>query len=500
MIPITAAMLYDLIQCEHRPTMDLFPGPAKRDEINPFVKLLWEKGIAHERDVIARIEMPILNLSSYSGDEKEQKTLDAMCEGEPLIYRGRITADDLLGEPTLLRLEDNGYVAGSIKCGSGEHGDGDSDDSQPKKHYGVQLALYTDILLRLNLAGSTHPFVWDVHRKEVAYDLDAIHGKQKLWTMWEVYREKLNRARQIVARLAQTTPAYSAGNCKLCHWYSVCLAELEKSDDLTLLPELGRTRRDAIVDSIPTISDLAAADVNEFTSGKKTKFAGIGIAMLHKFHRRAKLSKTNSASPYLTESINFPNSETELFFDIEVDPMRDFCYLHGFVERLGGDNSTERYIPFFADVITPEAEERVFREAWEYIKSSQPCVIYYYSKYERTIWRKLQLKYPSVCTEEEIEELFDPRQSVDLYFDVVRKATEWPTRDYSIKTLATFLGFDWRDSNPSGAASIEWFDRWIATGDHSIKQRILDYNEDDCIATRVLLDGIRNLKLKQDAN
>ncbi len=89
--------------------------------------------------------------------------------------------------------------------------------------------------------------------------------------------------------------------------------------------------------------------------------------------------------------------------------------------------------------------------------------------------------------------MFDPSHAVDLYYDVVKKATDWPTIDFSIKTLAKFLGFAWRDTHPSGAASIEWFDRWVKTGDPSIRQRILEYNEDDCIATRVLLDGIRAL-------
>ena len=492
MIPITAAMLYDLIQCEHRPTMDLFSDPAKRNEINPFVKLLWEKGTTHERDVIAGIEIPILDLSSYSGEEQEQRTFDAMCQGEPLIYRGRITVDDLLGEPPLLRREGNGYVAGSIKCGSGEYGDSDSDDSKPKKHYGVQLALYTDILERLNLAGSRRPLVWDIHGKEVTYDLEKLQGKQNPWTMWVVYQKKLKQARKIVAKSYQTTPAYGTG-CKLCHWYSTCLAELEKSDDLTLLPDLGRARRDVMVDSFPTISDLAAANIREFISGTKTKFPRVSPATLHKLYQRAKLNKTDSASPYLTAATSFRHSETELFFDTEVDPMRDFCYLHGFVERHGGDNATEHYIPFFAEVVTSEAEERAFREAWQYVNNRQPCVIYYYSKYERTVWRKLQHKYPLVCDAEDIENLFQPCESVDLYYDIVRKATEWPTRDYSIKTLATFLGFKWRDPLPSGAASIEWFNRWIETGDISIKKRILTYNEDDCVATRVLLDGIRNL-------
>ncbi len=63
----------------------------------------------------------------------------------------------------------------------------------------------------------------------------------------------------------------------------------------------------------------------------------------------------------------------------------------------------------------------------------------------------------------------------------------------AVWTQTKGLGFSWRDTHPSGAASIEWFDRWIQTGDTAVKQRILDYNEDDCVATRVLLDGVRGL-------
>ena len=133
----------------------------------------------------------------------------------------------------------------------------------------------------------------------------------------------------------------------------------------------------------------------------------------------------------------------------------------------------------------------MFREAWAYFAANPDAAIFYYSKYERTIYRKLQQKYPDVCMADEIEALFDPNRTVDLYYDVVQPATVWPTRDHSIKTLATFLGFQWRDVNPSGAASIEWYARWCETRDPAIKQQILEYNEDDCRATRVLLDGIR---------
>ena len=200
-----------------------------------------------------------------------------------------------------------------------------------------------------------------------------------------------------------------------------------------------------------------------------------------------------NAKPYLKAPVMLPASDVEFFFDIEVDPLRGFTYLHGIVERRGGDSANERFIAFFTDDETPEAEREAFAQSVAYLNSVPSATIWYYSKYERTLYRKLQARHPEVCSSEVIEELFNPARAIDLYNDVVTKATEWPTNDQSIKTLAKYLGFSWRDTNPSGAASIEWFDRWVRERDPAMKARILDYNEDDCKATRVLLDGIRAL-------
>jgi predicted RecB family nuclease len=488
--PVTASMLYDFVQCPHRLTMDLFGDSRKRDKVNPFVELLWQKGTAHEKDVISDCGTPFLDLSIYAGDEKERLTTEAINDSVELIYGGRIQSENLLGDPDLLRKEANGYVAGDIKSGAGV--EGDNDGGKLKKHYAVQVALYTDILERKGVSSRRAPFIWDIHHQEVVYDLDEMQGQRNPMSMWAVYQGALPTAADIVSRQETTEAAYS-GTCKMCHWYTECQDQLAEADDLTLLPELGRAKRDALVNEITTVADLAITNVDHFVRGKKTIFQGIGAGTLEKFHERAKLVKTKNARPYLTEPLSLPRADVELFFDIETDPMRDICYLHGFVERHEGRGSTERYVAFFTDDTSEAEEERAFSEAWLYIKKNQPCVVYYYSKYERTIWRKLQAKYPGVCSEYDVEDLFDPARSVDLYFDVVKKATEWPTKDYSIKTLAVFLGFKWRDDHPSGAASIQWFDEWVTTGDPKIKQRIFDYNEDDCRATRVLLDGIRSM-------
>jgi predicted RecB family nuclease len=491
--PITASMLYDLVACPHRVSMDLFSGLAERDPVSPFVQLLWERGAAHEESVIAGLGQPFLNLSAYAGDEKEHRTLDAMTRGEPLIYGGRISAVDLLGDPDLLRKEIGGYVAGDIKSGAGEEGADDEGEGTPKKHYAMQLALYTDILERLGRSAGRRAFVWDIHGEEVPYDFMALRGLRKPRQLWDDYKECLARARGIVSRTIETVPGYASGVCKNCVWYTACVRALEGANDLTLIPELGRSSREAMIDRIGSIRELAEIDPAGFIIGAKTVFRGIGVETLEKFHARAKLLAAPGGKAYLRAPIRLPAAELELFFDIEVDPMRDVCYLHGFVERRGGDNGTERFVSFFADEPTPEAEEQAFAAAWRYLQASQPCAIYYYSKYERTIYRKLRAKYPYVCSEADVETLFDPTRTIDLYFDVVLKATEWPTYDFSIKTLARHLGFAWRDTHPSGAASIEWFDRWVRTRDRSVRQRILDYNEDDCRATRVLLDGIRAL-------
>lgn len=493
---ITASMLYDFAYCPHRVSMDLFADPKERDQVSPFVQLLWERGAAHEDEVIAILSETFVDLSVCRGAEKERETLAAMDRGATLIYGGRVSHGDLLGEPDLLRRDGTGYIAGDIKSGAGEEGASDDGEGRPKKHYAAQLALYTDVLERLERSAGRRAFVLDIHNREVLYDFTTDTSGSKSQGLWNYYEACLGEVRAIIGRLKETLPAYASGVCKNCVWYTACIKYLEVSNDLTLIPELGRSKRDAMVDRIRSIRELAEADLSGFINKQKTVFPGIGTATLVKFQTRAQLLADNEGTPYLREPIVFPSSERELFFDIEVDPMRDVCYLHGFIERRGADNATERFVSFFADDPTAEGEAQAFADAVRYIQAAQPCVMYYYSKYERTIYRKLRNKYPNVCSESDLDVLFDPIRAVDLYFDVVLKCTEWPTRDYSIKTLAKYLGFDWHDPHPSGAASIEWFDRWVKQRDPRIRQQIVCYNEDDCRATRVVFDAIKQLPLR----
>lgn len=120
------------------------------------------------------------------------------------------------------------------------------------------------------------------------YDFTELHGKRNPRTLWQDYQGCLAEAQAIVGKQTETLAAYS-GVCKLCHWYSVCLARLTVANDLTLIPELGRSKRDVMMEHVTTIRDLAEANPAAFVTGKKTMFPGIGPATLQKLHARAKL-------------------------------------------------------------------------------------------------------------------------------------------------------------------------------------------------------------------
>ena len=123
--PITASMLYNLTQCPTRVALDLFEEPAKQDEVSKFVELLWERGAAFEDELIGGLEIPFTDLREQTAAEREHATTEALASGAELICGGRIRHGRLLGEPDLLRLSENGYVAGDIKSGAKPAPDGD---------------------------------------------------------------------------------------------------------------------------------------------------------------------------------------------------------------------------------------------------------------------------------------------------------------------------------------------------------------------------------------
>jgi uncharacterized protein len=498
---ITASKLFSYIQCPHRVWRDEHgPQDEKNTDPNPFVEMLWEKGVQHEREVVAGIGS-YTDVSQGDLVSRARDTIAAMKRGDGLIYQGVLMSGDLVGIPDLLRKVGTGeYIPMDIKSGMGLEGSEDEPgDAKLKAHYALQLCLYREALGDLGYAsGPWKGVILDVRGLEVPYDLEAAQGARNKETWKERYARDKQNVRALLANEAQNLPALSPGKCKLCPWYESCKKWATAKDDLTLLFYMGRSARDRISEDlgVKTVKDLAQLNLAEALAKKDSDsefLKGVGEKTLQSAIDRARIMK-GGGGPVAYDVIKFPDVTYELFFDIEDDPTQEFVYMHGVYER---SPNGERYLDFTAKDATTEEEKRAWSEFWGYVRSLPKgnFAVYYYSAHEKTTYRRMQKKYPDVVSEDELEMFFGSENTIDLYTKVVLKSTDWPLGSYSIKSLATYLGFSWRDKSPSGALSIQWFNEYLKTRDASIMSRILEYNEDDCKATMVLKDGLEKLPL-----
>lgn len=494
---ITASHLYNFNTCPHRVWRDAHDDPKLKDPPNEFVQMLWEKGFQYEEDVIHKMkgDQPLLDLSVVPREERAQKTEEAIQNKVPLIYHARLETEELRGEPDLLERQPNGeYMAIDIKSGQGLEGESEEKEGKPKPHYALQLALYVDALQKLGHTTSYRAQILDSDGTYVDYNLDQPRGTRTKQTWWEMYEEALIVVRNILKQNTTTDPALISA-CKMCQWYTSCKKQCIDTDALSLIPELGRSKQEALSPVATTVKELAEITPEDHINPKgKTGIPGIGPPSLQKFHKRAQLLTTGDPKPTIKKPFTFPETPIELYFDIEADPTQDIVYLHGVIERRMDNPEKTIFHAFTAKDNTPKAEAEAFKQFWHYIKSlPQEFSVYYYSAYERTQFRRLQKKYPDTITAEEVEHFYDNPNSVDLYYGIIKPCTDWPTYNYSIKTIATHIGFNWRDTNPSGAASIQWYNEWLKDHEPKKLQRILDYNEDDCIAMMKVKDYLEGL-------
>ncbi|NJK67165.1 MAG: TM0106 family RecB-like putative nuclease [Microcoleus sp. SU_5_3] len=190
--------------------------------------------------------------------------------------------------------------------------------------------------------------------------------------------------------------------------------------------------------------------------------------------------------PY-SQSVFLPIAPIELYFDIEAEPDLNLDYLHGVlvVDRY---NNTEKYYDFLAESAAEEgaAWEDFLELMWTY----PIAPIFHFCDYEIKTFKRLAKLYNTPA------HLWKPvlKRFIDIHKYVTQKAI-MPVESYALKPIARWLGFEWRDAKANGAQCVCWYDDWLKTGDRSILEAIVRYNEDDCRATYVVKDWLTNFLL-----
>ena len=272
----------------------------------------------------------------------------------------------------------------------------------------------------------------------------------------------------------------SRQRCSLCSWYGYCHQIAKSERHLSLVPGVTPKRYEY----------LQTIGVNSFESLINVPYAQLAEVfdydVAHQLKQQAISIKSDCplvrSSFDLVNTQPIPSGVIELYFDIEAEPERQIDYLLGvlLVDRC---NNSEQFHAFVAE--NPEDEGKIWQQFLDFVSLYPNAPIYHYSEYEADTIKRLGRLYhtPKAVTKEIGSRL------VDIHQWVMRSAI-LPVESYSLKALANWIGFAWRETAGSGDQSVCWYDEWLNTQDRALLDLILSYNEDDCRATRYLKDWL----------
>ena len=279
--------------------------------------------------------------------------------------------------------------------------------------------------------------------------------------------------------------------CERCDWRDVCDADLRERDDVSLVKSVGypewRVHRFMGID---TCSQLAELDADEAVE----RYADTPLtekALRSQINEaRSAVAGTPIVRPTWDEAA-ISRGDLEIDLDME---NADHVYLWGaLLAKVPSDwpEAAGTYVPFVSfEPLDEDGERALADRLWAWLRylldravdEGLTARVYFYSPVETTMLRRL-------VSSEELEAVVSSDRWVDL-FPLMRQKF-WSNWGHGLKVTATASGFAWRDNDPGGYASMQWYADAMAGLERDANiERILTYNEDDCRATAALRDPV----------
>jgi predicted RecB family nuclease len=507
----SATDLLNFLGCTHATALDVevmggnigFASDRKDD----YLTLLSEKGDEHERNYLGKLKSDgrrVVEIEKEGSiDTKVAQTRDAMRTGAEVIFQGALTAPGWHGySDFLIRVE----TPSSFGAWSYEVADTKLARSAKPKHV-VQLCIYSEMIAREQGIRPRHAHV-------------MLGDGTTFPVRLHDYLYYCNRARdrfdQFVSGSSRDSTAEKCPHCGLCRWSERCDNEWDTTGNLRLVAGLtGSAARKLRGAGITTIEALA--NLRDEAAVPKMQPQALGRlrsqARLQMVKRSTKQDRVEVLPPLDRRGfarLPQPN-EGDLFFDMEGDPVYSpdgsLEYLFGFHYVEAGE---QRYQAFWAR--DRAAERKAFEDALDFITTRlEKCpdaYVYHYAAYEQTALKRLAREYGSSSRhldaikrlaqsygtrENQVDDLLRNRKMVDLY-KVVREAVQTSEPAYSLKNLEVFFAEKRTQEITSGGESVVEFERWVKVQDDSILQKIAEYNEVDCVSTRLCRDWLLSLR------
>ncbi len=307
-------------------------------------------------------------------------------------------------------------------------------------------------------------------------DVDGISHQLKLGESDNILLPLLRPLQTwITVSSPEPPPLLLNSHCPSCQFRDLCQARAVKEDNLSLL------------------AAIKPKDVHYYE--KKGIFTVKQLSYVYKPRRPSKRAKNPQATHkpelqalairtgkiYLQQIPTFSRQNVELFFDIEGIPDRHLYYLIGLVIC---EDNTCSYHAFWAD--TAPDEGHMWSTFLETVSQYPNAPLYHYGSYDLRAIRTLSKRYKTAIAGLE-------KRLININTSLYGKVY-FPVRSNGLKEIGHFLGARWTAANASGLQSLVWRYYWDQTRDMQYQGLLVTYNQEDCLALKVLVDELSNIK------
>ena len=264
-------------------------------------------------------------------------------------------------------------------------------------------------------------------------------------------------------------------HCKVCGFKKNCYTKAKEADHLSLLTNINKRE-------IFKLNSRGIFTVNQLSytfRPRRRKKKSKTVTQKHYHSLKALAIRKNKI--YILERPQLPKVSTKIYIDIEGDPDRNLVYLIGFVVDDG--RSLKNYSLWMND---KSELKKTAKKALSIINQYNDKIIYHYGSYETRFFASL-IKILSKVQLRSLNKIID--KSVNV-LPLINKAIYFPTYSNGLKDIAEILDFHWTFENASGLHSIYWRREWEDSKDKQLKDRLLKYNYEDCLALRALVEFV----------
>ncbi len=302
--------------------------------------------------------------------------------------------------------------------------------------------------------------------------------------------------------------------CTECEFSKYCQPVLEELDDVSLVRFSNYSQQQLMrANGISTRAKLAELDPVKAQKAKvhPNSVGGVEGVLAPSFDRLDDLvyrARSHEMKTMLRifepTKMGCPTADVEI--DVDMESYGDSTYLWGaYVSTKSPiEGIAEGYQAFFNfDELTFESEQRIFQEFWQWFMGQREIAVSagksfagycFWEHAENSMMnRAVTPPLPNGPTMADLEEFrgANPKQWLDMH--AYAKNQIQTAGQSGLKQMAVAAGFQWRDEAPSGEASMSWYEVAIGAAPveaQASQERLLQYNEDDCRATKALRDWL----------